>query len=62
MPRNNRVDVAGEIYHVINRANARMKIWVEKVIDKYKLGSTLRNHGRPKKAPDPIILFLFLFL
>lgn len=27
MPRNNRVDITGEIYHVINRANARMKIF-----------------------------------
>jgi putative transposase len=27
MPRHPRVDVAGEIYHVINRANARMKIF-----------------------------------
>jgi len=27
MPRVNRVDVGGEIYHVINRANARMQIF-----------------------------------
>ncbi len=27
MPRNIRVDIAGEIYHIINRANARMKIF-----------------------------------
>ena len=27
MPRANRVDVGGEIYHVINRANARMQIF-----------------------------------
>lgn len=27
MPRNNRVDVAGEIYHIINRANARIQIF-----------------------------------
>ena len=27
MPRSNRVDIGGEIYHVINRANARMQIF-----------------------------------
>ncbi|MFA6797332.1 MAG: transposase [Candidatus Paceibacterota bacterium] len=27
MPRNNRVDIEGEIYHVINRSNARMQIF-----------------------------------
>jgi putative transposase len=27
MPRNARIDVAGEIYHVINRANARLQIF-----------------------------------
>lgn len=30
MPRTNRIDVAGEIYHVINRANARMEIFSTK--------------------------------
>jgi len=27
MPRNARVDVGGEIYHVINRANGRLQIF-----------------------------------
>ncbi len=27
MPRTNRIDIGGEIYHIINRANARMKIF-----------------------------------
>ena len=27
MPRINRVDIGGEIYHVINRANARVQIF-----------------------------------
>ena len=30
MPRNARVDVGGEIYHVINRANGRMEIFHDK--------------------------------
>jgi len=30
MPRINRVDVGGEIYHVLNRANARVQIFDNK--------------------------------
>ena len=35
MPRIKRIDVGGEIYHVINRANARVKIFDNN--DDYKL-------------------------
>src|SRR3989339_751419 len=100
MPRVNRVDVANQIYHVLNRANARMQIfdsnkdyqlfesvieeaknylkylnepqneneekaiqnsilrgspygedgWRNKVIKKFKLESTVKTRGRPKKG------------
>jgi len=30
MPRINRVDVGGEVYHVLNRANARVQIFDNK--------------------------------
>ncbi len=29
MPRNARIDIAGEIYHVLNRANGRLQIFTE---------------------------------
>jgi len=44
MPRNSRVDIAGEIYHVINRANARMQIFN---IDKdYQLFETVLKEAK----------------
>ena len=35
MPRSARVDIGGQVYHVINRANGRMQIFNDK--DDYKL-------------------------
>jgi len=73
MPRINRVDIGGQIYHVLNRANARMQIFdndkdyqlfesilvKDKIIKKFKLESTARRKGRPKKAPDPFYSRMF---
>ena len=35
MPRSARVDIGGQVYHVLNRANGRMQIFNDK--DDYKL-------------------------
>jgi len=47
MPRNARVDVGGEIYHIINRANGRLQIFNKD--EEYKLESTFKSSGRPRK-------------
>ncbi|MEK7118214.1 MAG: transposase, partial [Patescibacteria group bacterium] len=44
MPRLARVDVGGEIYHVINRANGRMQIFHEK--EDYRLFEDLLNEAK----------------
>ncbi len=43
MPRLPRVDVGGEIYHVINRANARLPIFFKE--DDYKLFEPVKGSG-----------------
>ncbi|MCR4284281.1 MAG: hypothetical protein NUV64_03150 [Parcubacteria group bacterium] len=56
MPRIERVDIGNYVYHVINRANTRVQIfdgdniWIGKMVDKFKLGQTLRGIGRPKNG------------
>jgi hypothetical protein len=46
------------IYHALNRANFRSRLfrtsekWVSKAVAQFGLENTVRNRGRPKKAPD----------
>ena len=46
MPRLPRVDVGGEIYHVINRANARLPIFFKE--DDYKLFELILEEAQIK--------------
>ncbi|MCX6736451.1 MAG: transposase [Candidatus Parcubacteria bacterium] len=46
MPRLPRVDIGGEIYHVINRANARLPIFFEE--DDFKLFETILEEAKQK--------------
>lgn len=33
--------------------------WIQRMVDEFNLVPTLRNPGRPKKAPDPVFVFRF---
>jgi putative transposase len=46
MPRLPRVDTGGEIYHVINRANARLPIFFEE--DDFKLFESILEEAKQK--------------
>ncbi len=46
MPRLPRIDVGGEIYHVINRANARLQIFFDE--DDFKLFETILEEAKKK--------------
>ena len=56
MGRARRVDVGGMIYHALNRANFRSRLfraseeWVSKAVAQLGLENTMRNRGRPKKG------------
>jgi hypothetical protein len=51
-----RVDVGGMVYHALNRANFRSRLfrtsekWVSKAVAQFGLENTMRNRGRPKKG------------
>ena len=46
MPRNTRVDVQGEIFHIINRANARLQIF--NTDEDYLLFETILEEAKEK--------------
>lgn len=52
----NEVQTAGELETIIKSINKNIpfggNIWVRKIVDKYKIGQSLRNAGRPKKNGD----------
>ena len=47
------MDVGGEVYHVLNRANARVEIF-GRVVRESGVEQMLRSVGRSKKTADPI--------
>jgi hypothetical protein len=59
MGRARQVDVGGMIYHALNRANFRSRLfrtsekWVSKAVAQFGLENTMRNRGRPKKGSCP---------
>ncbi|MFH1402011.1 MAG: hypothetical protein ABIG87_00080 [Patescibacteria group bacterium] len=62
MPRVNRVDVGDQIYHVLNRADARMQIFDN---DKdYQIFESALEEAKvdQKKAPDPFSLYFPVFV
>ncbi len=48
MPRLPRVDVGNELYHVINRANARLPIFFKE--EDYKMFEDILEEGKEKPA------------
>jgi len=56
MDRARRVDVGGMIYHPLNGANFRSRLfrtsekWGSKAVAQFGLENTMRNRGRPKKG------------
>jgi len=45
------VEILESVRNSVNRGKpyGRMS-WIEKIVDKYRLGSTVRNPGRPKNG------------
>ena len=48
MPRTERVAVGGDIYHIINRANARVQIFDTE--DDYRLFESILEEGKERTA------------
>ena len=48
MPRTPRIDIGQEVYHILNRANARVQIFDDDL--DYQIFETMRGAGRPKNG------------
>ena len=55
MPRIQRVDVSGEVYHVLNRANARVEIF-GRVVRESGIEQVLRSVGRSKNGKTESVI------
>ena len=51
------VEKLKELHYSVNKGKPYGKDkWIDRMIERFKLNATLRNPGRPKKAPDPFYL------